>query len=113
MRVPRQPPSRRHPLTGLYKADYGANGIQIVSLAYDFAGPVARIVASKVRGTLSPLPCSALLVNPMQPFKCQHMTLWGWQNTFRIVFGVLHALSGASDDLPASSSSAMAAEWMM
>ena len=29
MRVPRQPPSKRHPLTGLYKADYGSNGIQV------------------------------------------------------------------------------------
>ena len=35
-------PSRRHPLAGLYKADYGANGIQIVCLAMDFTGPVAR-----------------------------------------------------------------------
>ena len=49
MRVVRPLPSKRHALSGLWKADYGAaNGIQIVCVGMDFSGPVARIVAMKV-----------------------------------------------------------------
>ena len=50
VRVARPPPSRRHPLSGLWVADYGAaNGLQIVAVGMDFTGPEARIVAMKVR----------------------------------------------------------------
>ena len=47
-RVLRPAPSRRHPLAGLWKADYGPGGVQIVLISYDFTGPAARIVAVKV-----------------------------------------------------------------
>jgi hypothetical protein len=53
-RVGRPAPSKRHPMAGLWKADYGPGGIQIVLITYDFTGPAARIVATKVCGTLMP-----------------------------------------------------------
>ena len=47
-RVVRPPQSKRHPLAGLWKADYGFGGVQIIRITYDFTGPAARIVAIKV-----------------------------------------------------------------
>lgn len=47
-RVLRPAQSKRHPMAGLWKADYGPGGIQIVHITYDFTGPAARIVAIKV-----------------------------------------------------------------
>ena len=35
-------------MAGLWKADYGPGGIQIVLINYDFTGPAARIAAVKV-----------------------------------------------------------------
>ncbi len=59
VRVVRPLPSRRHPLCGLWKADYGAaNGLQIVCVAMDFSGPLARIVAMKARCTLAAELCA-------------------------------------------------------
>jgi hypothetical protein len=48
VRVSKPVPTARHPLCGLWKADYGQNGIQIVQVSYDFSGSAARIVAIKV-----------------------------------------------------------------
>ena len=47
-RVVRPPHSKRHPMAGLWKADYGPGGVQIILISYDFTGPAARIVAIKV-----------------------------------------------------------------
>lgn len=47
-RVVRPPQSKRHPMAGLWKADYGPDGVQIILISYDFTGPAARIVAIKV-----------------------------------------------------------------
>ena len=43
-------PSPRHPLAGLWLADYGPAGLQVLALRYDFTGKAARIVAEKVTG---------------------------------------------------------------
>ena len=51
-RVLRPVPSRRHPMAGLWKADYGPGGVQIVLISYDFTGPAARIVGVKVAPVL-------------------------------------------------------------
>ena len=48
----RPPQSKRHPMAGLWKADYGPGGIQIILVNYDFTGPAARIVAIKVSNHL-------------------------------------------------------------
>lgn len=48
VRVARPVPTARHPLAGLWKADYGVNGIQIVQVSYDFTGMAAKIIAVKV-----------------------------------------------------------------
>lgn len=47
-RVQQPVPTVRHPLQGLWKGDYGPNGIQIVEVLYDFTGSAARLVATKV-----------------------------------------------------------------
>ncbi len=47
-RVVRPLKSKRHPMAGLWKADYGPGGVQIILINYDFSGPAARIVAIKV-----------------------------------------------------------------
>ncbi|CAL5227398.1 g10353 [Coccomyxa viridis] len=49
-RVVRPLKSKRHPMAGLWKADYGLGGVQIILINYDFSGPAARIVAIKVTG---------------------------------------------------------------
>jgi hypothetical protein len=54
VRVARPVPTQRHPLAGLWKADYGPNGIQIVQVSYDFTGTAARIVAVKVCHAATP-----------------------------------------------------------
>ena len=46
--VHRPVPTARHPLQGLWKGDYGPNGIQVVQIMYDFSGTAARLVATKV-----------------------------------------------------------------
>ena len=38
-------------MAGLWRANYGPGGIQIVLINYDFTGPAARIVAIKVCST--------------------------------------------------------------
>ena len=50
-RVVRPLKSKRHPMAGLWKADYGPGGVQIILVNYDFSGPAARIVAIKVPST--------------------------------------------------------------
>ena len=47
-RVERPLPTVRHPLSGLWKG-LEHDGVTIVHICYDFTGPSARIVASKVR----------------------------------------------------------------
>ena len=47
-RVERPLPSARHPLAGLWKGHCGRHGVQVMALTYDFSGPAARIVATKV-----------------------------------------------------------------
>ncbi|KAK9803934.1 hypothetical protein WJX72_006279 [[Myrmecia] bisecta] len=49
-RVERPLPSKKHPLAGLWKGDYGVHGVQVVVVVYDFSGPAARILATKVTG---------------------------------------------------------------
>ena len=46
--VHRPMPTARHPLQGLWKGDYGPNGVQVVQIMYDFTGSAARLVATKV-----------------------------------------------------------------
>ena len=41
-------------MAGLWKADYGPGGVQIVLISYDFTGPAARIVGVKVAPALQP-----------------------------------------------------------
>ncbi|CAL8466796.1 g6332 [Coccomyxa elongata] len=48
--VHRPMPTARHPLQGLWKGDYGPNGVQVVQIMYDFTGSAARLVATKVTG---------------------------------------------------------------
>lgn len=48
--VHRPMPTARHSLQGLWKGDYGPNGIQVVQIVYDFTGSAARLVATKVTG---------------------------------------------------------------
>ncbi|KAK9916208.1 hypothetical protein WJX75_000032 [Coccomyxa subellipsoidea] len=48
--VHRPVPTARHPLQGLWKGDYGPNGVQIVQIMYDFSGSAARLIATKVTG---------------------------------------------------------------
>jgi len=47
-RIFRPTQSKRHPMAGLWKADYGPGGIQIIHVSYDFKESAARIVATKV-----------------------------------------------------------------
>lgn len=47
--VHRPVPTARHPLQGLWKGDYGPNGVQIVQIMYDFSGSAARLIATKVQ----------------------------------------------------------------
>lgn len=47
-------PSRQHPLAGLWYGLYGADhGMEVVSVAYDFSGRSARLVATKVTGDVN------------------------------------------------------------
>ncbi len=46
-RVERPLPTLRHPLSGLWKG-LEHDGVTIVHICYDFTGPSARIIASKV-----------------------------------------------------------------
>ncbi|MEW5299127.1 MAG: hypothetical protein WDW38_005021 [Sanguina aurantia] len=45
-----QASTRQHPLAGLWKGVYAGHGMEVLSLAYDFSGAVARIIATKVTG---------------------------------------------------------------
>ena len=47
-RVHAPAPTLRHPLAGLWATEDGAGGVEILSVAYDFSGPSARLVATKV-----------------------------------------------------------------
>ena len=47
-RVDRPVPSAKHPLAGLWKGHCGRHGVQVMVVSYDFSGPAARIVATKV-----------------------------------------------------------------
>lgn len=57
-RVERPLPTLRHPLSGLWKG-LEHDGVTIVHICYDFTGPSARIIASKI-GDLQLLPASSL-----------------------------------------------------
>jgi hypothetical protein len=48
----RAPSSKSHPhrLSGLYKGLFGPHGCEILSVSYDFSGPAAQIVATKITG---------------------------------------------------------------
>ncbi len=48
-RVDRPVPSLKHPLAGLWKGHCGRHGVQVMVVTYDFSGPAARIVATKVQ----------------------------------------------------------------
>lgn len=43
-------PSARHPLAGLWAADYGPLGVQLLCLRYDFRGRAAQLHATKLTG---------------------------------------------------------------
>lgn len=48
LRVRQPVPTRVHPLQGLFRGVYGAHGIQVLAVEYTFAGPAAKICATKV-----------------------------------------------------------------
>lgn len=47
---PAAPPSGKHPHSGLWAADYGAQGLEVLQLHYDFKGKAASLHATKVTG---------------------------------------------------------------
>ena len=50
-RVPAPAPTVRHPHCGLWAGDFGPeSGMQVLSLAYDFSGRAAALLAVKVTG---------------------------------------------------------------
>ncbi len=80
-RVDRPVPSLKHPLAGLWKGHCGRHGVQVMVVTYDFSGPAARIVATKVQEGFSRVPTHAhcqlagfsplsLLCEPIQLSTC-------------------------------------------
>lgn len=44
------PPTRAHPLAGLWKGVYGPHGVEVVAVGYDCSGHAAKIVGHKATG---------------------------------------------------------------
>jgi hypothetical protein len=47
-RVQQPVPTAKHPLAGLWAAECGGPGVEVLRLQYDFSGASARIIATKV-----------------------------------------------------------------